>query len=135
MLTKIIIENDNAPDTYVDISPIEGYGLYAKRKFAKNELVLNYNLFKESWFETTYSQLSETQKDRGSYVMIDNTKCLISKKVSKFRYVNHARTPNCHWDLEARKIYASKEIQQGEEILIDYRLEPKPALEARPDWV
>ena len=54
---KIIIEEDNAPDTYVKESSIEGYGLFASKDFKRGELIIDYNLFPENWYQMKYVDL------------------------------------------------------------------------------
>jgi hypothetical protein len=36
-----LIEEDNAPDTYVKKSSIHGFGLFASKKFVKDELIID----------------------------------------------------------------------------------------------
>lgn len=131
----MIVENDNAPDTYVKESVIEGYGLFASKNFQKGDLVLDYNLFPESWYQTTYENLSEFKKEKSSYITIDENYCLTSDKISKFRYLNHSREANCICDFDKRKIFALRDIQKDEEILVDYRREYDLCKRKAPDWV
>lgn len=132
---NVKIEEDNAPDTYVKESSVEGHGLYASKNFKLNDLVIDYGLFSDSWYQTTYDKLSEEKKERSAYVMIDEINCITSDKISKFKYLNHSRNPNCLWDIKNRKIFAAKNIQKNEELFIDYRLEPRPNRVKFPDWI
>jgi hypothetical protein len=43
---------------------------------------------------------------------------------TKFSYINHSQKPNCVWDVEARLVIAAKNITEGDELFIDYRLNP-----------
>lgn len=131
----MIIEEDNAPDTYVKESSIEGWGLFASKDFKKGELIIDYNLFPENWYQMKYIDLTEEQIRKNWYVMIDNELCITSDKYSKFSYINHSRTPNCFWDIDKRIITANRDIQKGEELFIDYRLEPRPNRVKFPDWI
>ena len=131
----IIIEDDNAPDTKVKASFTEGFGLFASRDFQAGEVVIDYNLFPDSWYETRYDQLSEEQIRKNWYVMIDHERCITSDRWSKFSYINHSRNPNCHWAVQARLITAKKDIQEGDELFIDYRLEPCPTRVEYPKWI
>jgi len=131
----IIIEQDDAPDTYVKESTTEGFGLYASKDFVKGDLIIDYKLFPENWYEMKYVDLSEKQIRKNWYVMIDNDNCITSDKFSKFSYINHSRNPNCFWDVDKGIIFADRDIQKDEELFIDYRLEPRPNGLEFPDWI
>ena len=135
MYDEIIIENDDAPDTIVKASFTEGWGLFAAKNFKKGETIINYNLFPESWYEMNYTDLSEEQIRKNWYVMINNERCITSDKWSKFSYINHSRKPNCLWLVSERLINADKDIEIGEELFIDYRLEPRPNGVEYPSWI
>lgn len=131
----IIIEEDNAPDTYVKQSTIEGYGLFASKDFKKDELIIDYWLFPENWYQIKYEDLNEEQIRKNWYVMLNPETCITSDKFSKFSYINHSRDANCFWDIENKKIFANKNIKKDEELFIDYRLEPRPNTVKFPDWI
>lgn len=131
----IIIEEDNAPDTYVKISSVEGYGLFASRDFKPKDIIIDYGLFSDSWYQTTYDKLSKEKKEKSAYIMIDEINCITSDRISKFKYLNHSRDANCFWDIKNRKIFAFRNIQKDEELFIDYRLEYCPNGVSFPNWI
>jgi hypothetical protein len=131
----IIIEEDNAPNTYVKKSTTEGFGLFASKDFVKGDLIIDYNLFPENCYEMKYVDLSEDRIRKNWYVMIDNDNCITSDKISKFSYINHSRNSNCFWDVDKGMIFADRDIQKDEELFIDYRLEPRPKNVEFPDWI
>ena len=131
----IIVEEGNAPETYVKESSIEGYGLFASKDFKKGELIVDYNLFPENWYKMKYVELSEEQNRKNWYVMIDNENCITNDKFSKFSYINHSRNSNCFWNINKRIITADRDIKKDEELFIDYRLEPRPNGVEFPDWI
>jgi hypothetical protein len=130
-----LIEEDNAPDTYVKESSIEGFGLYASKDFKKGELIVDYNLFPENWYKMKCVDLSEEQIRKNWYVMIDNENCITNDKFSKFSYINHSRNSNCFWNINKRIITADRDIKKDEELFIDYRLESRPNRVELPDWI
>ena len=130
-----LIEEDNAPDTYVKESSIEGFGLYTAKDFVKGDLIVDYNLFPENWYNKKYADLSEEQIRKNWYVMIDTENCITNDKYSKFSYINHSRTPNCFWDIDKRIIIADRDLKKDEELFIDYRLEQRPNRVKFPDWI
>jgi SET domain-containing protein len=131
----IIIEEDNAPDTYVKESSVDGYGLFASKDFKKGDLIIDYNLFPKSWYELDYNDLSEDKIKKSRFVMINNNRCITSDKISKFGYINHSRNSNCKCFFEKKMVIADKDIQKDEELFIDYRLEPRPNRVDFPDWI
>lgn len=132
---SIIIDNDDAPFTYVKESSVEGYGLFAAKDIKKNDLVVDYRMFPKDWRKTRYSDLSEEQKLKNWYVMLNNDECITSDKYSKFSYINHSKTPNCEWVLNIHKIIANQDIKKDEELFIDYRLEPRPSGVSLAEWI
>lgn len=133
--SKIIIDNDDAPYTHVEKSSVSGYGLFASKYINKGDLVIDYRMFPKDWCKILYTQLSEEQIIRNSYVMLNDEECITSDKWSKFSYINHSREPNCDWVLSMHKIIANKDIKAGEELFIDYRLEPMPNGVDYPDYI
>lgn len=131
----IIIEEDNAPDTYVKESLVEGYGLFASKDFKPKEIVIDYGLFSDSWYQTTYDKLSKEKKEKSAYIMLDGINCITSDKISKFGYLNHSRNPNCICIFKKRIVVANKNIQKDEELFIDYRLEYRPNDVSFPSWI
>ena len=134
-MQKIIIDNDDAPYTYVKESSIEGFGLFAMHNIKKNDLVIDYRLFPRDWRKVLFTELSEEQVRKNWYVMLDSEECITSDKYSKFSYINHSREPNCDWVLSIHKIIANRDIKKDEELFIDYRLEPRPSGVRYPEWV
>lgn len=131
----VLIEEDNAPATYVGRSFTEGLGLFAARDILAGELVIDYGMFPTNWYKLRYDELSEEQIRKNWYVMLDNETCIASDKWSKFSYINHSRTPNCDWEVRINKIIANKNIQKGAELFIDYRKEPRPNRVEYPEWI
>jgi SET domain-containing protein len=132
---SIIIDNDDAPFTYVKNSDVEGYGLFAAKNIKKNDLVIDYRMFPKDWYKTRYIDLTEEQIRKNWYVMLNSEECITSDKWSKFSYINHSRTPNCDWVLSIHKIIANRDIEKDEELFIDYRTEPRPNRVSFPEWI
>ena len=132
---SIIIDNDDAPFTYVKESSVEGYGLFTAKNIKKNDLVIDYRMFPKDWRKIRYSDLTEEQIRKNWYVMLNGEECITSDKYSKFSYINHSRTPNCEWVLSIHKIIANRDIEKDEELFIDYRLEPRPNRVSFPEWI
>ena len=134
-MTSPIIDNDDAPYTYVKESSIEGFGLFASKDICKDDLVIDYRLFPKAWKKLLFTELSEEQICKNWYVMLNDEECITSDKWSKFSYINHSRNPNCDWVLSIHKIIANRDIKKDEELFIDYRVEPRPDRVCYPEWI
>jgi len=134
-MNEIIIDNDDAPFTYVKHSPVAGFGLFAAKDISKDDLVIDYRMFPKDWYKTRYVDLTEEQIRKNPYVMLNDEECITSDKYSKFSYINHSREPNCDWKLTMHKIIANRDIRKDEELFIDYRLEPRPNRVSFPEWI
>jgi len=132
---SIIIDNDDAPFTYVKESSVEGYGLFASKNIKRGDLVIDYRMFPRDWKKLKYTELSPEQIRKNWYVMLNDEECITSDKYSKFSYINHSRKPNCDWILSIHKIVANQDIEKDEELFIDYRLEPRPSRVPFQEWV
>ena len=132
---NIIIDNDDAPFTYVKESSVEGYGLFAAKDIKKDDLVIDYRMFPKDWRKTRYVDLTEEQIRKKWYVMLNSEECITRDKWSKFSYINHSREPNCEWVMNIHKIIANRDIKKDEELFIDYRSEPRPNRVSFPEWI
>jgi SET domain-containing protein len=132
---SIIIDNDDAPFSYVKESNVEGYGLFAAKDIKRGDLVIDYRMFPKDWKKIKYTELSPEQIRKNWYVMLNDEECITSDKYSKFSYINHSRNPNCDWILSIHKIVANQNINKDEELFIDYRLEPRPNRVSFPEWI
>lgn len=105
---------------YIDISSISGFGLFT-RKLIKKDTKL-FTLTGEI-VNQTYLQ---TKKFHGEWNALKDNKFLIRHQRTSYGFINHSRTPNCKIETNTMTIIAIKEIQENEEILLDYREEPLP---------
>jgi SET domain-containing protein len=135
MKQQFILDEDNAPDTYVKESGVSGLGIFAVRNFKKDEVIFDYNNFEDSWFKIKFEDLTESQISKNWYVPLDSEWCLTNDKYSKFSYINHSRNANCKWLVRDRLILAARAIQKDEELFIDYRVEERPNRKKYPSWI
>ncbi len=106
-----IYEDENVA---VRPSPIEGYGLFAKRAFKSGEIVLKWRstkLTEEELLSIPEDQKRYINKLAGGPVLMNIPE----------RYVNSSDTPNTHV-IEASDV-AIRDIQEGEEITSPYEFE------------
>ena len=126
---------DNAPDCYVMSSRLHGMGLYANRRFHKDEVIVDMTPYRKEFYKIKYNELNEYQISRNWYVQVDEDSCLTFDRFSKFSYINHSRDPVANWLVDEYLITASKNIKENEEITVDYRLEQRLNREKFPDWI
>ncbi|MDH5710085.1 MAG: SET domain-containing protein [Gammaproteobacteria bacterium] len=105
---------------YVDDSGIHGKGLYARVPIRKGEYMGTYN-GPEGYEEgdevlENGSHVLWAEQDNGEWVGRDGQNIL--------RYLNHSPVP--HAEFEGFDLYAVRNIEQGEELTIDYGEEPDP---------
>jgi len=130
----IVIDEDNAPDTYVRASAVDGYGLFASKSFKAGELILAYTS-DNGWYEIEIANLTPEQIAKNWYIMLNDAICTTSDITTKFSYMNHARDPNCVWHIKQKKITAARDILMDEELFIDYRSEIRPTRAEFPRWI
>ena len=63
-------------------------------------------------------------------VVVQNTNINL---VTKFSYINHSRKPNCL--RSDSTVVTTRDIIEGEELFIDYRIEPRPNRTEYPSWI
>ena len=124
---------DNAPKCGAGRSPHHGYGLFAREKIGAREVVVDFSdrgLFRE----VAVGALEEWRLRGGKFTALTAETCLISDRQTKYALLNHSRTPNAAIDAVRRVVFALRDIFPGEEVTVDYRLEPMPA-RTRPFFV
>jgi hypothetical protein len=112
-------------------SPIHGFGLWANRTIEAGEVlcILDGQLINYDEFDTLTSRRQDLPYIEWNAISGD--RILVRMFRTKYSYINHSRTPNCHvLQGEDSFIYVlvlNETIKQGCEITIDYRNEPLPA--------
>ena len=134
-VNKIIIEVDNAIDTYVRTSGVEGVGLFASRDFQKGETLVDFFKSVKSHYVMKFSDLSDEQIRKNWYIPINDEYCVTCDKWTKYSYINHSRTPNSSCEIVNGKVKADRFIKKDDEILMDYRCEYRPNRISFPNWI
>jgi SET domain-containing protein len=131
----VIVEEDNAPNTYIKNSSINGFGLFAAKDFFKGEIIVDYNKFTKNFYKIEWAKLKPGQYNKNWLIPLDEVFCLTNDKSNKIHYINHSRTPNCNWLIKDLLIVSNQNILKDEELFIDYRLEYRPNREQFPEWI
>jgi len=114
---------DNAPKCQAGISQIHGYGLIAVNDISEGEKIIDFS-DPEVYVEKKFSELEPWRLKGGKYTGLTEETCLVSERFTKYSLLNHSRKPNAKLTLEERCIVAIRKIRSGEEVTVDYRLEP-----------
>lgn len=105
-------------------SGVHGRGVFALAPIRRGTRIIEYTGRRIPW-----SQVSEDLDDERTYYFgLDNGKEVIDPTVggNDARWINHSCDPNCEAIENSRDqviIYALRNIQPGEELFYDYRLE------------
>jgi SET domain-containing protein len=111
-------------DVYLEKSPIQGIGVFAKNHIASGTLIwkLDPRFDRIIEVEVYESQTGPVKSylDRYAYPDRRNANCIVFE-ADDARYMNHADEPNC--DVSApEESYALRDIAPGEELTCDYNL-------------
>ncbi len=99
-------------DVLVGKGNLAGKGVFANKKFAKDEVVIKYNLKQltpEEWNALPKSEKMFTHKHWGKIYLYSEPE----------RFVNHSKSPNTYQDLENQCDIALYNIEKGEAITTD----------------
>jgi SET domain-containing protein len=124
-LSELELDNliDNAPKCRPGKSQIHGYGLIASEPMVAGEIIIDFS-DPEIYVEKTFAELEPWRLAGGKYTGLSEERCLISLGFTKYSLLNHSRQPNAMTDFQARRVVAIADILPGDEITVDYRLEP-----------
>jgi SET domain-containing protein len=111
-------------DVYIDKSPIQGIGVFARQPIAKDAVIWRLDERFDRLIETAlYESLDGPVKsylDRYCYPRRGDPRYIVFE-ADDARYMNHADDPNCdfgHGDVA----YALRDIAAGDEMTCDYNV-------------
>jgi hypothetical protein len=101
-------------------SKIHGFGVFTDEALDDSETL----------FHLTGDLISfETLSQRGysgEWNALSKDKALFRAKKTTYGFINHSRYPNCYIDRHRLTVVTSRRIECGEELFLDYTLEPLP---------
>ena len=119
------LDFQEAPHCAVGQSTIcASQGLFALRKFSLDDVVVDYS--DADWSRCLFENIPTWYRNHDWWIGESEATCLLGALTSVFMRANHSRTPNTYWNTAQRKLTALRDIQPGEEITYDYRLELAP---------
>ncbi|MCS6772126.1 MAG: SET domain-containing protein-lysine N-methyltransferase [Kiritimatiellae bacterium] len=101
-------------------SLIHGTGVFARRRIAKGERIIEYTGLREKWSDHSAGEGSHTELMHVSPTHVINPR----EGGNVSRFINHSCDPNCEAVIEDGRVffYALRDIEVGEELLFDYAL-------------
>lgn len=109
-------------DVYIDKSPIQGIGVFAKTPVTKGEVIWRLDQRFDRLIEVElYESLDGPVKsylDRYAYPRRSDPRYIVFE-ADDARYMNHSDQPNCDFR-DGDVAYALKDIAAGEELTCDY---------------
>jgi SET domain-containing protein len=110
--------------TYLDKSPIQGIGVYAKDRIAKGTMVWKLDdrfdrLIDVDVWEAQSGPVKD-YLDRYSYPRRSDPRFIVFE-ADDARYMNHADAPNCDFS-KGDVAHALSDIEPGEELTCDYNV-------------
>lgn len=110
---------DNIPHTRVASSDIHGDGLFADIAFRRGQILgtLDGQVVRHADHPDVLDE---------EWNAISDELLLVRALRTKYRYINHARSPNCVIDERDMSIRAARDIEAGEELTLDYAARPLP---------
>jgi SET domain-containing protein len=132
---SIVVSVDNAPFTHIKESAISGLGLFASKPLKKGDIVVDDNPFIGRYYKRKWEDLTPEQCNKNWLLPLDEKYCMTMDYSNKLHYINHSRNPNCEWQIKKLTVIANRDIQQNEELFVDYRLEYRPNRSKYPEWI
>ena len=111
-------------DTYLDKSPIQGMGVFAKQPIAKGAIIWRFDerfdrLIEVDVYESTTGAV-KNYLDRYCYPRRSDPRFIVFE-ADDARYMNHADDPNFGFSSENEAV-ALRDIAAGEELTCDYNV-------------
>ncbi|TNF38765.1 MAG: SET domain-containing protein-lysine N-methyltransferase [Gammaproteobacteria bacterium] len=108
--------------TYLDKSPIHGFGVFAKQAIARGDIVWEFNpLFDIRFSQEEFDKLPESAKQEIEiHLYQPEENGLLYYESTMGKYMNHSREPNVDFSNVGLGI-ATRDVAAGEELTCDYR--------------
>src|SRR5215469_6612213 len=121
-----VSEGGAAPPIQVRDSIVHGRGVFATRRIAKGERIIEYLGERVSHDEADRRYESKDENDSHTFLFIVDSKTVIDAGVAgnDARFFNQSCDPNCESTVEKRRVFidALRDIEPGEELTYDYQI-------------
>jgi uncharacterized protein len=114
------------PPIQVRDSKVHGRGVFATRRIAKGERIIEYLGERVSHDEADRRYEMKEENDSHTFLFVVDSKTVIDAGVdgNDARFFNHSCDPNCESVVEKRRVFieALRPIELGEEMTYDYQI-------------
>jgi SET domain-containing protein len=108
-------------------SPIHGKGVFALRPITRGTRIIEYTGERISWEEADRREEKKDENDTHTMLFTVDKKTVIdaTRRGSDARFINHACLGNCRSYIDGKRVFieARRNIQPGEELCYDYKLQ------------
>ena len=111
---------DNLKFSTVAKSPIHGHGLFASAPLSAGTVLGNLDGQVVPW------DLHKKYELTLEWNALDEKTLLVRAYRTKYSFINHCREPNLFLARDPLRVVLQKDTAIGEELTLDYRLEPLP---------
>ncbi|HUO80114.1 MAG TPA: SET domain-containing protein-lysine N-methyltransferase [Steroidobacteraceae bacterium] len=115
------------PPYRVRRSKIHGTGVFATRRIARGERIVEYLGERVTHAEADRRYAGKADDDNHTFLFTVDARTVIDAGVggNAARYINHSCAPNCETVLEDRRVFieAIEDIEAGAELCYDYMIE------------
>src|SRR5215475_8815662 len=122
-----VSEGAVTPPLEVRNSQVHGRGVFATRRIAKGERIIEYLGERVSHDEADRRYESKDENDSHTFLFIVDSKTVIDAGVdgNDARFFNHSCDPNCESVIENKRVYieAIREVPPGVELTYDYQIQ------------
>ncbi len=110
---------DNIPHTRIAQSKIHGRGLFAEIGFRAGQILgtLDGQVVRHADHPEVFEE---------EWNAISDELLLVRSLPTKYRYMNHSRSPTCFIDEGDMSIRAARDIEPNDELTLDYAARPLP---------
>lgn len=119
-------EGSQSPPIEVRGSEVHGRGVFATRRIAKGERIIEYVGERVSHAEADRRYETKDENDSHTFLFIVNSKTVIDAGTdgNDARFFNQSCDPNCESTVEKSRVYidALRDIEPGEELTYDYQI-------------
>lgn len=121
---------DNITHTEIKPSTVHGFGLFATEPITEGTIlgVLDGQVINWDEYDRISAALSLPSQAKENIFMEWNALAedtlLVRPLRTKYSFINHSRTPNTVLRRNPLRVVALRDLEAGEELLLDYRCEP-----------